>query len=75
MATLIKVITKGGVVRRCDARCYNARHPKCVCICGGVNHGVGLKNAVENIRQKKVNVWEVIKRCDVRSYKAYPSGE
>ena len=75
MATLIKVVTKGGVVRRCDARCYNARRPKCVCICGGVNHGAGLEKAVENIRQKKVNVWEVIKRCDARSYKAYSSGE
>jgi len=25
--------------RQCNARCYNAKHPKCRCICGGENHG------------------------------------
>ncbi len=33
---------------RCDAKCYNAREPDCDCICGGMNHGVGLQQAQEN---------------------------
>ena len=33
--------------RRCDARCYNAKHGKCRCICGGENHGKGLRQVIE----------------------------
>jgi len=50
MATLMKVRTSGGYKGRCDARCYNAKGPDCDCCCGGVNHGVGLKQAIENTR-------------------------
>jgi hypothetical protein len=32
----------GSLIGRCDARCYNAKHPKCDCVCGGVNHGRGF---------------------------------
>jgi len=38
----------GSVIGRCDARCHTAKGPKCKCICGGINHGVGLKQAIEN---------------------------
>jgi len=38
--------SEGG--RRCDARCYNAKGPDCECCCGGINHGVGLKQARGN---------------------------
>jgi hypothetical protein len=33
--------------RRCDARCYDGASPRdaCRCICGGRNHGVGLRRA------------------------------
>jgi hypothetical protein len=34
--------------RRCDSRCYNAEGPDCDCCCGGINHGVGLKQARDN---------------------------
>lgn len=34
--------------RRCDARCYNAKEPGCECVCGGKNHGAGLKQAKQN---------------------------
>ena len=34
--------------RRCDARCYTAEGPDCDCCCGGINHGVGLKQAKTN---------------------------
>lgn len=48
MATLITVGGKNGVEGRCDARCYNANYPQCDCICGGHNHGTGLKKAQAN---------------------------
>jgi len=45
--------------RRCDGRCYDANadrldvnnRPKCRCICGGVNHGVGLEKAKANAKK------------------------
>ena len=53
MTTLIRVYKSGGVcVGRCDAKCHNAKPgTPCDCICGGSNHGVGEKQAVENVRQ------------------------
>lgn len=51
MTTLIEV--RGGdseLIGRCDARCYNAEHPDCACVCGGRNHGVGLSRALDNTR-------------------------
>jgi len=43
--------------RKCTARCYNAKHPKCYCICGGENHGTktfinihGEKNIEQSCR-------------------------
>lgn len=41
----------GAVEGRCDAKCYNARHPDCHCICGGKNHGAGLDQAIDNTRE------------------------
>lgn len=49
--TLIAVYDKNGCVGRCDAKCYNAAHAKCDCICGGRNHQAGEKRAVENTRE------------------------
>ena len=51
MATLISVYSSNGLVGRCDAKCYNAKHEKCVCICGGRNHGKGQDRAIENTRE------------------------
>lgn len=39
---------KGDCVGRCDSRCYNATGPICVCCCGGMNHGKGLQQAIDN---------------------------
>lgn len=50
MATLIAVYNSRGCVGRCDARCYEAVHPHCECICGGLNHGAGMQQAVANTR-------------------------
>jgi len=50
--TLIEVKTLSGrLVGRCDARCYNgrSRDSRCDCVCEGLNHGVGLEAALENV--------------------------
>lgn len=49
--TLIAIHSGGECVGRCDARCYDARHPECDCICGGSNHGKGESFAVANTAQ------------------------
>ncbi|WP_433542076.1 hypothetical protein ACQP10_37960 (plasmid) [Streptosporangium sandarakinum] len=49
---LIAIIGVGGRIRRCDARCYDAHETECDCICAGVNHGVGLDQAIENTRRR-----------------------
>lgn len=48
MPTLIKISYGGRRVRRCDERCYMDSGTRCQCICGGVNHGVGLRRALIN---------------------------
>jgi len=51
MSTLILAKTPNGSPRgRCDAKCYNAKGTKCTCICGGVNHGAGKNQAIDNTR-------------------------
>lgn len=49
--TLISVHNSGGCVGRCDAKCYNATCADCDCVCGGKNHGAGLKQAQDNTRE------------------------
>lgn len=39
MTTYMTWETSGGSKGRCDARCHNARKPKCKCACGGAMHG------------------------------------
>ena len=48
MTTLIVAYDKSGPIGRCDARCYDAKGDRCRCICGGRNHGVGLRKALDN---------------------------
>lgn len=48
--TLMSEKIGSGPMRRCDAKCYNAHHPGCSCICGGKNHGAGLQQAIDNVR-------------------------
>lgn len=48
MTTLIAVYGHDGCEGRCDAKCYNAQHPECDCVCGGANHGKGLAVATAN---------------------------
>ncbi len=49
MTLIIKAIDTNGTQRTCGPRCYNAKSKTCTCICGGLNHGVGEANAVQNI--------------------------
>jgi hypothetical protein len=54
--TLIAVYKSSGdrgsiCVGQCDARCYEAAHPDCDCICGGRNHSVGQQKAMDNTRE------------------------
>lgn len=54
MPTLITVYITGmgrKWQRRCDGKCHNATKPRCRCICGGVNHGVGLDQARANTKE------------------------
>jgi hypothetical protein len=48
MTVVLRQIIKGKK-RRCDSRCYKATGGKCKCICGGLNHGVGLVKAINNL--------------------------
>jgi hypothetical protein len=49
--TLMAVYTSEGCIGRCDANCYEAQEPHCDCICGGMNHGAGLAQAIDNTRR------------------------
>ena len=51
MPSLIAAFRNGKRIGGCDANCYDARAigaEQCSCICGGANHGVGLRKAYEN---------------------------
>jgi len=39
----------GELIGRCDARCHTAKGAKCTCICGGLNHGVGLDRVINSV--------------------------
>lgn len=47
---------------KCDANCYDAKHPECNCICGGMNHGVGQQKAIDNTKEwaeKWIEKWKL----------------
>ena len=61
MTVLIEVRTNGTVIGRCDAKCYQAQHTQCECICGGHNHGAGLQQAKTNtheLGEKWIEQWQ-----------------
>lgn len=51
MTTLISAANSDGEYGRCDAKCYNAQGGDCECVCGGRNHGAGLRKAIQNTRE------------------------
>jgi alpha-galactosidase/6-phospho-beta-glucosidase family protein len=40
----------GKLIGTCDARCYLAEEEGCECVCGGINHGVGLERAIDQTK-------------------------
>lgn len=73
--TLIAVYNSDGCVGRCDAKCYEATHPHCNCVCGGKNHGAGLDTATANTREMAdtwVKNYIEAKRLDGASGSANP---
>ena len=60
--TLISVGGHEGETGRCDEKCYNATQRKCTCCCGGMNHGKGLKAAMDTTSRYAENIierWEL----------------
>jgi predicted RNase H-like HicB family nuclease len=51
MTTMIAAYNSDGCIGRCDAKCYNAEHPHCDCVCGGANHGAGINQATQNTQE------------------------
>jgi hypothetical protein len=50
--TSLLIVRRGvDIVGQCDAICYDATQPECVCkACNGTNHGVGIEQAIVNTR-------------------------
>lgn len=61
MSTLIYQSNGDHCTGKCDANCYDAKNPVCDCVCGGRNHGVGLKQATENTREYIDEIIEELK--------------
>jgi len=66
MATLMQWGNSEGIKGRCDAKCHNAKEPKCECMCGGRFHGKanqagGLEKAVKEFWE------EVVERAKERA--------
>ncbi|MBA7594292.1 hypothetical protein ES703_01232 [subsurface metagenome] len=56
MATIMSWGNSSGTRGRCDARCHNAKHPKCVCMCGGRFHGSA--NQPGGVEQTVRDYWD-----------------
>lgn len=60
MTTLLSVYNGKRCIGRCDAKCHDAIGPRCVCICGGKNHGIGTAKAGANgweITDEDIDEW------------------
>lgn len=56
-------------VRACNSNCYNAKNFTCHCVCGGKNHGVGLRAANENMTK---DFKRELKAKNPRNYIGFP---
>ena len=71
--------TQGVMTGKCDATCYNAKRPRCRCICGGLCHGKGKNNAILEIALH-LKVLEVTKEpgdfiINPNQYIIFPGGK
>ncbi|MBA7491197.1 hypothetical protein ES702_01742 [subsurface metagenome] len=68
--TTLMTFRAGEKKASCDARCYNAIHSKCVCCCGGKNHGVGFVRAFKHTRgqfEEMVKAAERVKDIKIKA--------
>lgn len=76
MTTLIVAYRGDGtLIGRCDARCYDAQHEDCHCICGGKNHGKGHAQALERTSLEALDImanWNAAKDLGVVDVTAEP---
>ncbi len=56
MATIMSWQSSDGRRGRCDNRCHSAKHPKCVCCCGGRFHGSA--NQPGGVEQAVRHYWD-----------------
>ena len=45
---VLKAFNRERQIGQCDAKCYHGKNIRCLCCCGGLNHGVGLNQAIKN---------------------------
>ncbi|MBA7657652.1 hypothetical protein ES703_65592 [subsurface metagenome] len=55
-ALILRRGSNGKITGRCDAGCYNATKERCVCCCGGINHGAGLNKAIDNVTEHQAEI-------------------
>jgi len=69
MVTLISVHNSNErhprCIGRCDEKCYDAKEEKCDCVCGGMNHGKGKEQAIENTQKYSGDMMEQWKKQKV----------
>jgi len=55
MASLVSLHAKSGkCLAVCNALCYAGTGDRCNCLCGGINHGVGLQTAAAQTLSMKL---------------------
>lgn len=65
MVTLISVYNNTGCIGRCDEKCYDAKEEKCDCVCGGMNHGKGKEQAIDNAEKHANDMLENFRKQKV----------
>jgi hypothetical protein len=65
---LLSVYDHSGCVGRCDARCYDAISSECDCICGGKNHGAGVKQAAANVEASGVQMLDEFRQSKMLGF-------
>lgn len=68
MMAVLRVTRPGCHPQQCDWSCHDGKGAVCRCPCGGVNHGVGFNQAVENSMECFEWLWECLheRRCGER---------
>jgi len=74
MTTLIALYNRHGEVGRCDEKCYKAKTENCTCVCGALNHGVGLAMAYKNTQDHCQELIDSAKNFHTLSRMTFPLG-